>query len=286
MDFCNLEEHTTCYNYDNSDHAMIDVWNIEKGETSERVARYNTVVFILKGEMLFLFQDYPETSIKKNSFIFVPLGAHVRYTATNDTELLLVRMYDHVRLCESYGIEQLFMGGHARYATHGKVHCPLEANKAILDYITSLYPFIDGNFRCKYYHDIKVKEFFVLLRIYYSNEQLRDFFHKILSIDTAFVEVVKYNYRSHNTAHSLAKALNYSFSGFSSKFKAVFGVPVYTWMKEQKTRAIYKEICTSTKTFKEIASDFGFTSSSQFIDFCKANLGEAPGKIRKRTLIS
>ncbi len=284
MDFCNLNEHFVCYNYDNSKSAMIDVWPVEKGESQETVARYNTIVFILKGEIQFLFQNYPETNIKKDSFIFAPLGAKIQYKAIKDTEVLLVRMYDHIRLCESYGIEQLFMNGRGRCLNAGKTHCILDANEAILNYIASLVPFIEGNFRCRYYHDIKVKEFFVLLRLYYNKEQLRNFFHKILSIDTAFVEVIKYNYQSYNTAQELAEALNYSFSGFSKKFKSVFGVPVYTWMKEQKARAIYKEICTGTKPFKQIAIDFGFASSSQFIDFCKANLGNAPGKIRKKPL--
>ncbi len=284
MSFCNLEEHSVCYNYDNSDHAMIDLWNVKKDECQEVVYRYNTVVFILEGEAEFLFRDYPRSNIREGSFIFVPIGTNVRGTAIRDTKLLLVRMYDHVRLCESYGIRQLFMGRDRRYSNPGKEHCILEAKPAILTYIESLSPFINGDFRCRYYHDIKVKEFFVLLRIYYHKDQLRNFFHKVLSIDTAFVEIVKYNYQAYNTAQELAEALNYSISGFSKKFKAIFGVPVYSWMKEQKSRAIYNEICTGTKPFKEIASDYGFASSSQFIDFCKTNLGNAPGKIRKKPL--
>ncbi len=284
MDFCNLKEHSICFNYDHSDSAMIDVWEVKKGEDRETVSRYHTVVFTLKGEIQFRLNDYPEASMREGSFIFIPFGATIQYAAACDTELLLVRMYDHVRFCESFGIEQLFVYGRGRSLNPGKTHCILEANKAVRNYITSLEPFTEGDFRCRYYHDIKVREFFVLLRIYYDKEHLKNFFHKILSIDTAFVDVVKYNYQAYNTAQELAGALNYSFSGFSKKFKSVFGVPVYAWMKEQKARAIYKEICTGNKTFKQIAAEFGFSSSSQFIDFCKANLGNAPGKIRKKPL--
>lgn len=284
MYFCDLREHVSCFNYDNSDSAMIDKWNVPEGENRETVSRYNTVVFILEGEMQFLIQDYPVTIIRQGFFVFIPFGAKVSYTAIYDTELLLVRMYDHVRFCESYGIEQLFLAGGRRHPNPAKTHCMLEANKAVCSYVTSLYPFTVGNFRCRYYHDIKVREFFVLLRIYYDKEQLRNFFHKVLSIDTAFVEVVKHNYQSYKTARELAEALNYSISGFSKKFKAVFGVPVYTWMKEQKSKEIYKEICTGSKNFKEIATEFGFSSLTQFIDFCKANLGNSPGKIRKKPL--
>ncbi len=282
MEFYNITEHTHCLNYDNSDHAMIDLWRTKKGHRHETVARYNTIVFLLKGRVSFSFRDYPETQTTEGHFIFIPLGARVVYSGETDSEVLLLRMYDHVRLCESYGIEQLFIDARPRRQEHDI--CMLEANHAIGQYIASLEPFIDGNFRCRYYLDIKVKEFFVLLRLYYTKEQLRNFFHKILSIDTGFVEVVRNNYLYYNTAYELAEALNLTYSGFSKKFKAVFGQPVYAWMKEQKARAVYKEICTGEKNFKQISEEYGFKSPSQFSEFCRANLGNPPGRIRKQPI--
>ncbi len=279
-----FQEHIRCFNYDQTDHALIDRWKISSEESKEVVSRYHTVVFLLTGEIRFNFRDYPETVIRAGEFVFVPFAAKVRYKGVKDTEFLLLRMNQHIRFCESYGIEQLFMHDRTIVSSKDKVHSILRANEVIMNYIKSLSVFYDDGFKCRYYFDIKVREFFVLLRLYYPKEDLRRFFRMILSVDTSFIELVKINYAKYKTAQELAEALNYSPSGFAKKFKAVFGQPVYNWMKEQKAQDIYHEICTGKKTFKQIATEFGFSNSSHFCDFCKANFGNTPGKIRKKPL--
>lgn len=103
----------------------------------------------------------------------------------------------------------------------------------------------------------------------------------ILSVDTGFIEKVHLLHRSCKNAKDLATAMNYSQSGFTAKFKTVFGKSVYQWMKEQKTRGIYHEICTTNKNFSQIAEEFGFKNYNHFIEYCTINIGNPPGKLRK-----
>lgn len=77
--------------------------------------------------------------------------------------------------------------------------------------------------------------------------------------------------------------MNNSTSTFRNRFKEVFGIPAYQWMKQQKIILIQQELELGTKSFKEIAYEYNFSSVQVFNDFCKTNFGKSPGEIRKVT---
>ena len=75
---------------------------------------------------------------------------------------------------------------------------------------------------------------------------------------------------------------HYSLSGFQKRFKKVFGVSAYHWMKDVRSKSIYHQINSTEKSFKEISDEYGFSSPSHFNDFCKVHFGTTPGRIRRK----
>jgi AraC-like DNA-binding protein len=107
----------------------------------------------------------------------------------------------------------------------------------------------------------------------------------VLNSDIAFAEFIRINHLKYPTVNDLAQAMNMTAQQFSKRFNHVFGQAPYKWMQLEKARLIYGEICRNNKSFKEIATSYGFNIPANFNRFCKTSFGVSPGEIRKKRLI-
>jgi AraC-type DNA-binding domain-containing proteins len=146
--------------------------------------------------------------------------------------------------------------------------------------VQGLLKFLENGLRCNYIYEIKIREFLFILKVCYSEGELRDFFSDILSIDMKFVSLVLGKYRDYSTVKELAYELNYSIKVFSKKFKDVFGMTVYQWMKEKKSREIIQDIVFSNKAFKQIAYEHNFNSQQHLNNYCRSVFGNCPKVLR------
>lgn len=142
-----------------------------------------------------------------------------------------------------------------------------------MGFLRMLNTCITDQLKCIYYFEIKIKE-------------LLNFFYPLLTKDTHFSDIILRNYNKVKTVKDLADLTHYSISGFEKRFKRVFGISPYKWLKKQKAKNIYREINYSVKTFKEISLEYDFTSPSHLNNFCKTNFGDTPGNIRRQSKIS
>jgi AraC-like DNA-binding protein len=161
----------------------------------------------------------------------------------------------------------------------------------VLDFNVRMWHFANGlvctwedGLRCRFYLQAKINELLLLIRLYYSEEQLGRFFYFILKSDTVFWDFVQTNYLHYSTVGKLAEAMNLTPQQFTRRFNSVFGQAPYGWMQREKARLIYGEICRSDKPIKEIASNFGFPIPANFNRFCKTAFGMNPGAIRKKRI--
>ena len=283
MEQPNLQEHINCFNYDHSDRPIIGTIHYEEEEVHEFVAFTNEIVAFMTGRASYKFKDFPECEIVKGEIVFVPVGMSVSFKILEKSEIVVFRLYDHIKLCECFLVERLFgirnMASTEEQLPENRI-CHLTINPKLQYLFDGLLDYIDDGIQCKCYFDIKIKEFFMLIRTYYTKEQLHDFLYLILSNDTAFFKYVKQNWHKYRTVIEFSRAMNLSQKQFSKKFKSVFGKPAYQWMKENKASAIYGEIISGEKNLKRIAFDYGFYTMSQFTKFCKTELGRTPSEIR------
>ncbi|MDD4515584.1 helix-turn-helix transcriptional regulator [Massilibacteroides sp.] len=196
-------------------------------------------------------------------------------------------MEDDIQLCECYGTVDLAVEGfqlkEKKYA--GDLSQALKANSMIEIYINGLYCTIMEGLDGEDYLDIKTKELLYLLSAFYEKEELISFFSTALYTNTAFPAYILRYHHLYNSVAELAEAMNYTVSGFEKRFKKIFGIPPSKWLREQKARRIYREVCLGRKNFKEIADKYNFSSTSTFNDFFKLAFGETPGVVRKKNFI-
>jgi AraC-like DNA-binding protein len=280
MEIYNVEEHLSCYCYEGGDNPLIEVRKIKRMETGETLLSRNEIVLVISGKIRINIIDNLSGELSKGQFVFLPSGFNVFFKAIAKSQIMIFRLDESIHLCYSYSLEQLY--NRVKNIEKPQTLSILEFNIRIWDFANNLVNTWEDGLRCRLYLLAKINELLLLMRAYYPEEQLGQFFYFILSSDTAFSEFVRMSYLQYPTVNKLAEALNMSSQQFTRRFNNVFGQAPYGWMQREKARLIYGEICRSDKPIKEIAAKFGFLVPANFNRFCKMAFGMNPGAIRKK----
>ena len=235
------------------------------------------LVYILKGEATFSYGYKNTGKTGRKKMIFLPMGSQVSYHIRKESQLIIFHLNDEFQLCECYKAEEI-----KKKNTDKEDFRILKATKTISTYMDALDFNLDSGVSSNRYFNLKINELLFLIGVFYSKKELADFFGEALYKETAFTAYVWHNHHRYNTVIEFAEAMNYTVSGFEKRFKKVFGVSPYRWMKEQKAKQIYHDVCFGKYNFKQIADRYNFASPSTFSDFYKLTFGETPGMTRKK----
>lgn len=282
MEILKKEKILNCIHYKCDVLPSVEICKLDQGQTKEMVFRRNEIAFMLKGEIRFAFRNHAEKVVSEGEFIFVPVGGTFRYTVVKKARVLIIRLNENIKLCEGYLIEELYTQGGSQVGNVRREICAMAINRPLQLFLAGLNITIQEGLNCRYYFDTKSKELFILLRAYYSLEQLRDFFSLIISPDTAFSEYIRANHQHYKTAKELAEAMHMTPKLFSKKFIKVFGEPSIIWMKKEKALSVYSELHSGQAPIAHIVDKYRFSSQSHLNKFCKKEFGRNPGEIRKR----
>jgi AraC-type DNA-binding domain-containing proteins len=281
MQAVDTKEHLACFNYDQSERLQIEIVNYNNGETAELTAKDNEVIFLMEGRIRYVFDTYPECEVGEGNILFLPMGYRFICNPLSDIRIVIFRLYDPIRLCERYSIEKLFNSENDNNSCT-RILKTLEIKPQIWHFITGLTSCIEDGVKCRHYFEMKIKEFFLMLRMYYPKSELRDFFGMILSSDVSFSEYVRSNRNKYSTVKALAESMHLTKKQFNKRFKNVFDRTPHGWMKEGRTQAILGEVTETEKPFKQIAFENGFKSFEEFTRFCKKEIGSTPTQLRDK----
>lgn len=271
----------SCLHYESETKPTVEIRNLEQNHQEDITLQKNEIVFIVEGEVRFVFRNYAEKTLHKGEFIFISVGGIFRFTVLEKTRAIIFRLNGNVKLCSGFRIEELYSQGNTRRKGEHRELYPLEINQLLWYYLNGLSEAIQGGLSCRYYFDTKVNELLVLLKVYYPHETLKDFFASILSPDTMFSEYVRANHHKYKTSKELAMAMNMTPKLFSKKFMQVFGEPALAWMSREKALCVYSDLHSGDEPIALIADKYWFSSQAHLTKFCKRELGKNPGEIRK-----
>lgn len=286
MDLLYKNEHLSCVNYDKGPRPAIEIKELTGEQFIEGHAVHGKILFLLEGELTCSFGDFNGCNIPQRQMLYLPSDYSFTFRSTQKVRFMIIRLLRKIQFCECYLLESLTRQTAKidtnRPDTTGEKPFLLKMNRGIDVYTDSLILFMSKGLCCKYYFETKTKELFYLLRAFYPKEELACFFRTALSMDSFFSYFVSHNYHKYRTLSEMAEAMNMTLSGFEKRFKKVFGTSGCKWINEHKAKKIYHAVCNEQTPLKELSTRFGFSSKSTFSDFCKKNLGETPGKIRKK----
>lgn len=175
MELLYVHEHTSCFNYENGNRPVIQTITFKKGDEWNIDAIYNKVVFFIKGDVAFSMNKHYEDVISEQKFILIPSSSNFSLIATSDTVITIFRLLVKVQLCDRFALENLLLGDVVIEKKDTEKVCALRINERMSDFLTFLNQCTGDGLKCFYFFEIKMKEFFFLLRAYYTKEDLRDF---------------------------------------------------------------------------------------------------------------
>ena len=279
MKIYKVEEHLDCYCYSNDEKPLIEVREIKQTETEEILLHFNKIVFVLKGTLRLTIQNNLRVNVSNGHMIFLPANHKMRYKASTGSVILILRMKDDVQLCHTYNLNRL-KNNLVKIDKPVKFET-MEINPYLNRFAQGLVDTCNDGLKCRFFFKAKITEAFIILRAYYSEEQLFLFFYSYFTSDAEFAEFIRANHMNYPTVNEFASALDMTPQQFSRRFMLVFGETPYGWMQREKAHLIYGEICRSDRSVREIAEEYGFMIQPNFNRFCKKTFGMSPREIRK-----
>lgn len=273
------EEDLACYNYQREEKAPIEGFKIKAANLRENVAEESKIIFVIDGCINMSYGEVNNRIVYSKQMFVLRQGYKYKAYAEEDTFIIIFRINSQINFCDRFSIQQLYKKNTQKENEFNS----LQINDRLRGFLHWTYINISDGIRCTHFFDIKRQELLFLLRAYYSKEDLALLFSSLLNNDQVFSKFIYDNHYKVKNIQQLVALSNYSVSAFNKRFKKSFGISPYKWMKDQRAKRIFHEINDYTKNFKVISEEYGFSSLSQFNDFCKVHFGLTPGEIRKKT---
>lgn len=256
---------------------LIEEHEVPSGFVWERTVDHDKVIFIIKGGILLTYLDFEERKVGPGEMFILPKNAVYKIHTATDVRMIVffISLGTH--------ISDLFPLLPAEYIDNVRncVFYPLPIEKTLEDFLNTTITCIEGGVEVVNYYEFKFRELLVLMRRFYTPEELAMLFCPVLKSDSGFIDFVLENYGKVKTVNELAEMSHYSLSAFNKHFREAFGQPPYAWMKHQKAMKLFNRIKNSDDTMQQISDDFGFSSLSQMTNFCKVNFQCTPTQIRQ-----
>lgn len=271
------QENFLCCNYEKGKNVTLEILEVPQGQYIERKLLDTEIVMILDGKFALSYAKLLNVKIGAGHIMLFPPGSQVKAYALEETNLIIFRVRGILQLCECTSLQHLYAGSNKYFKEEFHI---LTIHERIYQFIELMRECVDDGLKCNYYFEIKIKEFFFLLRAYYDKKELAHFFSPLLSHNAQFMNLMYQNFRNVKTVQELADISLYSESGFKKQFYKVFGTSASDWMRNQKASLIFHDLNCSELSFKELADKYNFASVSSFSTFCQSKFGLPPGQIR------
>lgn len=274
------QEHTTCYNYQLQPEATFKVLQFTKRQDSHLIeVEHSVIVFLLEGEALITCNNYKDQIQKAGEMVLLPRNSSCYVTVLEDSTILSCSFVQNIDFCNRFSFEHLSNFLPDKYVYKFE---KLPVREALNVFFTLLKCCLDDGLSCVHYHELKQKELFLMLRAYYTKEELATFFYPLLGKDMGFKDYVMANYLSIKDIPDFARQMNLGVDTFKRRFKEAFGEPAHKWISQRKSELIYRDLVVSEKTFTEIATEYGFSSQAYLSTFCKKYFDKSPQELRDK----
>lgn len=242
---------------------------------------YNTLVFVLDGEVEFSYNEYTNR-FQKGDMIFIPQASHMYGKALTDANML-VQTYD--LLTESYCSNCVL--SRMKFSTEGLNEVkydfsPLKMTPAITQFAALFDTYISEDYRCMHLHELKQKELFIIMEYNYTHKQMMEFFYPIIGEDIPFRAKVLKIAHEQLSVEEYAQRFNMSARNFSRKFNAEFGQTVHQWMLQRKVAQVKLKLSIPGVSIADILQDFHFADGPHFYRFCREHFGNTAKELMQK----
>ncbi len=274
-----VNEHINCSKYASDEDALIRI--VQKKSPSENWEGhipYSLLVYVVSGSIVVSWENHQKRKAVAGEMLFLPNNSFVSESGDDCFVTLIFRVDMDLNMCNRFNLENLLK---QTDITKDMYDFPvLKANDRLSRFFSLLLDCLSDGLRCIHFMLAKRNELLLLLRAYYTKEELALLFYPILSTNLDVKNFVMSNYYKVKDTKELASLANMSMVTFNRHFKKVFGESAARWFEKQKAESILREIEQTNKTFQEISDQYDFSSPSYLVTFCKRHFKKTPKEIR------
>jgi len=280
-----IDEHLICSNYVSRNESDGFSYSDLKKDATFQIPQNNErnkILFFLRGSVEYVIDNLGvKKTVGNGEMLFIPKFTRFKCTALSETSFITHEFEKLYNLCDKMALESL-----RRYCEGIKARREtLPFQKTMRDFLELLNSYLRIGMLCRHMHQIKQKELFLLMRVFFTKEENAAFFLPIISKDMDFKSLVSNNYTRVKTVQEPASLCNLSLTTFNRLFNDNFHEAPYNWMQKQKAKTIASRLMETNIPFIDIINEFNFSSAAHFTLFCKKFLHMTPSKFRELSRI-
>ncbi|MEG0559179.1 MAG: AraC family transcriptional regulator [Muribaculaceae bacterium] len=281
MNTCFYEKHSECSSFVSDERVGFKYIKAEEGSTLKiEYVKEKHIFFFIEGSVKMRYNEFNNHEFNAGEIVFLPKSADCIAEVLTPCKMIVLAYDCPAKICDKSTLREMLINSPGvRYSFKGT---PIKPE--LMQYLALLRIYLQKGINCRYIHDLKMKELFLLFKFYYTKEELVQLFYPMIGNSIDFRGKIMENYLSVKTVKDLAKICNYSESRFNDLFMAEFNESPYQWIQKQKAKHIKGKLIDADITIKEIVNEFNFTSPSHFHKFCMKYLGGSPAKIRQQII--
>ena len=275
------EEHKTCYHYAEKSTATFKVYHLQHdAPPAQARLECSLMVFVVEGESLIRYGAGKPFVVPAGRFFLVEPGTLFTGHQQVPTLVMTMAFVGAPQLCNIYTLENLVRDTQGA-SLPVDPHFTLPIRPRLREFLDLVMHCLDDGLSCAHYHELKREEFFLLVRAYYSKEELAALFRPLLGIDHDFRrQVLEVCAKGCCDIAAMAGQLNMSTATLQRKFKQTFHETAGQWLLNRKAERIVRQLKTTSLTFDQICFENGFSSPAYFSNFCKRVFGKTPTQLR------
>ena len=270
-----LQEHLSCRHYV-SDYRCAFFSRVIKSDNHVDLEKpYNYLVFLCEGAAVVNCNEFVNKHFKKGDLFFIPKAAETKITAIKNSKLVICMFETIKNVCDKFDL-------YACRAICKEIEYEFKPVKILPQlnvFLEQLVYYLNQRVACEHYHELKQQEMFLILRWFYSKEQLAQLFYPIIGQSISFKSFVLENHMKVRNSHELSDLWIMGRSSFDTKFKQEFGEPPGQWLLKQKAKHIKIHMAMPGINISDILIKFDFNSATHFTRFCKQQFGCPPSEL-------
>ncbi|MDR1645324.1 MAG: helix-turn-helix domain-containing protein [Tannerellaceae bacterium] len=274
-----IEDHVSCHRYKSDFQTGFKCATIKKGSTLEKLSAACNHLFLLKeGELRIRREEYAPRKIRKEECILIPKGTKMSCEALEDSVLLVMSFDVLQHICDKAML-------HSYQSMRDQVEynfIPTPIRYPLTSFVDLLIGYLKGGIDCEHLHEIKEKEFFLVLRRCYSKEEILHLLYPIIGVSD-FKGFILQNYLKVESVTELVDKAGMKRTAFDMKFRETFGTSPRQWILSQIARHVRYKAMDPDVTLRELINEFKFHSATHFCRFCKQQYGCTPGELLKKS---
>jgi AraC-like DNA-binding protein len=279
-DLLYAEEHFSCPNYLKDVKTGFKLKEYQAGsEVSRESSSANFVMFMLSGSVEINCMMFPKKVASAGHMFLITANSffNLRFTEESTAITLTFDKWDFH--CIQTPAKCLEPYSSAPYC---EVNV-LEINEPLKLFLELVRVYLKAGQSCYHFHKIKTDEFFLLMRSFYTKEQLARFLCPLLGNALEFRMFCFRTVGQVKDVGTMIEKSGMSRSAFYEKFRDEFGdISPKKWLANYNNQRILYLASIPDITVKSLMYQMGFESESAFTQYCKRHFGDTPSNIIRR----